>query len=284
MKKLWYYTRKTILWAFVVAASLVFLLLLAIQVFDWYASSGKGALGLYKDLAHRYPVLRYTPSGIRYLVVGDTSKTPLMLIHGAPGGIFDWRSLAKLDSLYEKYFLLIVERPGYGATRPNAVEKSIEVQAQRLLEVLDGQHKPSVVMGWSYGGPIAIAMAAMHPEKISKVIGLAGQYDPDNEKTFGISYFIRFKIFKYILPRLLWVSNEEKLSHPEALRQVKPLLASVSTPVLLLHGDKDSIVPYINSIYLKNLLAGAPELITLKDADHGFPMGDPGMVAKYLLQ
>ena len=238
---------------------------------------------LYREINPAQQELNYTSSGIRYLSIGDASKQPLVLIHGAPGGVFDWRAMARNEKLYEKYRLIIVERPGYGGTKPRGAEPSIITQAERILEVLENDTIPAIVMGHSYGAPIAVAMGALQAEKIQKIIGVSGQYDPNNEITYGISYFIRFKIFKYLLPRLIWVANEEKLSHPEALEESIPLFSNVKVPVTLIHGDADSIVPYENSTFLQKMLNTSANLITLKGFDHPLQMETPNYLADFVL-
>ncbi len=243
-------------------------LLLTIELFDRFLSSDRGPAWLYGGIPADTAQVRFSPSGIRYLTVGDTTKMPLLLIHGAPGGLFDWRPLSGRARLFERYYLLIPERPGYGGTRPRSAEPSIERQAERLAEVLVEAGQPAVLMGHSYGAPIAMVLAARHSERVAAVVGLAGQYDPDNERFFWISYLIRFRIFKYLLPRFVWVANEEKWHHAEALRAIEPDYRRIEAPVLLVHGDADFLVPYENSPYLLGQLEGPAELVTLEGRGH----------------
>ena len=133
-------------------------------------------------------------------------------------------------------------------------------------------------------GPIAVVMAALKPDLINKVIGVAGQYDPDNEVVFTVSYFINFKIFKYLLPRFLWVSNVEKLSHPDALRDLLPLYKQINgVPVVLIHGNADTLVPYENSVFLMSFLQGDKELITLQGYEHPLQMMEPDYLVDFAL-
>ena len=120
--------------------TLLVLLLLGIELFDRYVSSEKGTLWLYEGTP-LVPEIKFTPSGIRYLSMGDPDKQALLLVHGAPGSCMDWKGFSKYQELYAKYRLLIVERPGYGGTKPRGAEKSIKVQAERILEVLEPEIK-----------------------------------------------------------------------------------------------------------------------------------------------
>ncbi|MEZ5041924.1 MAG: alpha/beta hydrolase [Saprospiraceae bacterium] len=276
-------TKRIFRWFLYLTLGLVAILFVFIESFDRYLSSEKGTRWWFKDIARADWSIQYTPSGLRYLEIGDPEKQPLLLVHGAPGGCFDWRGIAKRERIFDKYRLLLVDRPGYGGTKPRGAEKDLQVHAEKILEVLAEETQKAVVMGHSYGAPIAVIMGALQPEKIAKIIGVSGQYDPDNEVIFRISYFINFKLFKYLLPRMLWVSNVEKLSHPNALREIMPLYPKISVPVVLIHGDADTLVPYENSPFLMEFLSGDKELVTIKDGDHPLQMQAPDLLVDFVL-
>jgi pimeloyl-ACP methyl ester carboxylesterase len=272
-------------WTAIVLFGLIALLFLFVEGFDRYLATENGARWYYRNVPTSQLSIHTTSSGVRFLELGDTTRTPLLLIHGAPGSILDWRSLAMQEALYETYYLIIPERPGYGGTRPRKAEPSIEVQAKRMAEILTEYNlKEAVVAGHSYGGPIAVIMGAIVPERIAHIYGLSGQYDPDNEIIFGISHLIKFRIFKYLLPRMIWVSNVEKLSHQKAQQEILPYYPKVQVPVTLVHGDADSLVPYENSIFVREKLAGIQaSLITLAGKDHPIHMQMPQDIARLLL-
>jgi pimeloyl-ACP methyl ester carboxylesterase len=272
-------------WVLIIVLGLIVFLILFIESFDRYISSERGVKWLYRNIPEQPMDIRYTSSGVRYLSIGHEDKIPMLLIHGAPGSAFDWTSFAKQLDIYDQYYLLIVERPGYGATIPRRAEPSIKIQSEKIAEVLREENiKEAVVMGHSYGAPIAIALGAIAPQHISHIYGLSGQYDPDNEVTFKISHYVNFNIFKYLLPRLVWVSNIEKLTHPDGLREIQPYFESVKVPITLIHGDADTLVPYENSTFLKSKLKqSSSSLITLDGHDHPIHMQIPGYLANLAL-
>lgn len=276
-------TKRIFRWVLYIALALVAILFIVIESFDRYVSSEKGTRWWYKDIPRQDWTINYTPSGLRYLEIGDAEKQPLLLVHGAPGSVMDWSAVAKRERIYEKYRLLVVDRPGYGGTKPRGAEKDLKVHAEKILEVLEGETQQAVIMGHSYGGPIAVIMGALQPEKIAKIVGVSGQYDPDNEVTFRISYFLNFQIFRFLLPRMLWVSNVEKLSHPNALREILPLYSKINVPVVLIHGDADTLVPYPNSPFLMELMNNDKELVTIADGDHPLQMQAPDMLVDFVL-
>lgn len=281
-----FFIAKVILkWGSIIVLSLVTLLFLFIEGFDRYLATESGAKWLFNDIPNQHIVVKHTTSGLRYVCIGDTSKTPLMLIHGAPGSLYDWKSFAKYERIYSQFHLLIVERPGYGGTRPRKAEPSIKIQAERIAEVLEQERTTdAVVMGHSYGGPIAILLGGIQPHRIAHIYGLSGQYDPDDEITFRISHLINYKIFKYLLPRFIWASNVEKLTHPDGLREILPEYEQVKVPITLVHGNKDSLVPYNNSMFLMDKMKGASaSMITLEGHDHPIHMQIPAYLVDLAL-
>lgn len=284
MKTILVFLKKAFKWAIYVALFLFFLLMILVEAFDRYLATEQGARWLFDNVPADSTEVKFTASGVRYLSIGNADRQPLLLIHGAPGSLFDWKFFSMRREIYQKYRLLIVERPGYGGTRPRGAAPSIEVQARRILEVLEGETQPAVVMGHSYGGPIAMVMAALQPERIAAVIGLAGQYDPENEITFKISYLINFRFFKYVLPRVLWVANVEKLAHPGVLRRAEPYYSRLDIPVLLIHGNADSLVPYENSTYLMRHLKDNARLITLRGKDHPIHVQEVDYLVKVVME
>jgi pimeloyl-ACP methyl ester carboxylesterase len=144
----------------------------------------------------------------------------------------------------------------------------VTAQGQALLPILRAQSKPVVVVGHSYGAPVAVTLGALAPERIQHIYGISGAYDPELEVTFGISYCINFQFFRYLLPSPIWVSNVEKLGHPQALREALPLFQSVKVPTTLIHGTADTLVPFENSTYLQALLPTQTPLIALPGQEH----------------
>ncbi|HEY7356944.1 MAG TPA: alpha/beta hydrolase [Ktedonobacterales bacterium] len=87
---------------------------------------------------------------------------PVILIHGsgAPAPISEmW---ARQRPLAERYRLLILTRRGYG-DRPVVMQTDVEGDVQDVLSLLgEGAH----LVGFSYGGIVALAAAARRPELV----------------------------------------------------------------------------------------------------------------------
>ncbi len=85
---------------------------------------------------------------------------PVLFIHGdIVGPELTWR---KQRELAERWSLAIPSRPGFGET-PSIERNDFEVEAPMFAELLgDGAH----LVGHSYGGVIALLVAALRPEAV----------------------------------------------------------------------------------------------------------------------
>jgi pimeloyl-ACP methyl ester carboxylesterase len=116
----------------------------------------------------------------RDLFVIDSGRGPSVLfVHGQPGLAGDWDQVRL--PLAPDHRTLTVDRPGYGATGgpPLTMAANAELLADLLVE---RGAVPATVVGHSYGGGIAILMAARHPELVSGLVlvGSVGRADSLN--------------------------------------------------------------------------------------------------------
>jgi pimeloyl-ACP methyl ester carboxylesterase len=97
-----------------------------------------------------------------YLTIWGSGK-PVVLVHGSgdTDPAFVWQHQR---SLSDRYQLLLLTRPGYG-TRPIIRRTDVEQDVGEVLSVLTtlgGAH----LVGYSYGGCIALLAAAREPQKV----------------------------------------------------------------------------------------------------------------------
>jgi pimeloyl-ACP methyl ester carboxylesterase len=94
----------------------------------------------------------------------------VLFIHGQPGSARDFDQVAPL--LADDHRLLMPDRPGYGAS--GGPPLSMVENADALAGVLDDlETGGTTLVGHSYGGGIAILLAARRPELVSGLV-LAG--------------------------------------------------------------------------------------------------------------
>ncbi len=128
--------------------------------------------------AVRYPISRTE----LYAIDEGSGERSIVLIHGAGGSIDDWSSLR--SRLRKSFRVITVERPGNGWSGPYPSEPDDYLAENaalvgELLERLDVHH--SVIVGWSYGGAVALRLAADYPSLAAALVHLCGMgpgYDP----------------------------------------------------------------------------------------------------------
>jgi pimeloyl-ACP methyl ester carboxylesterase len=98
----------------------------------------------------------------------------LVLIHGSSGSVRDF-SFDLVDRLADHFRVIVIDRPGLGYTdRINDSGATIFQQADLLRRAAAqlGAERP-IVLGQSYGGSVALAWAARHPDDIAALVTLA---------------------------------------------------------------------------------------------------------------
>ena len=100
-------------------------------------------------------------------VADEGGGEPVLLVHGQPGSAADWDPVA--GALRRDHRVLVVDRPGYGASPLEA--RSMAGNAELLADlVLARVGRPVVVAGHSYGGGVALLMAARRPEAVAGLV------------------------------------------------------------------------------------------------------------------
>src|SRR5262249_28887128 len=99
---------------------------------------------------------------------------PLLLIHGASGNLEDMR-LALGDRLAVRHRVILVDRPGHGwSERLDADDITPARQAAMLSELLEQLDiGRAIVVGHSFGGTVATAMALDDPFRIAGLVLIA---------------------------------------------------------------------------------------------------------------
>jgi len=164
----------------------------------------------------------------------------IVVITGAPSWAEYWaETLAELPTHRQ---MVVVDRPGYGASEPLHPITDIRVQAQALAPVLDAPRGQKVLLvGQSYGAAIAALMAEQNPAKVAGLVLLSGFFsEPGPTARWLID--MGAKALK-VIPRDLRAAVVEASSQREQLVHAKRALARVNAPIHMIHGDKDDFAP-----------------------------------------
>src|SRR5215218_1375270 len=104
----------------------------------------------------------------------DASSLPVVLIHGASSNLESMRQPLG-DLLARKHRVIMIDRPGHGwSTRDSLSDSTPAIQARMIDEALGklGVER-AIVVGHSWGGAVAPAIALNNPSRVAGLVLLA---------------------------------------------------------------------------------------------------------------
>lgn len=213
-----------------------------------------------------------TPGTVEKGPLFDSPRGTVVLLHGLHRD--GWNLLSWAASLNRNgYTVILPDLPGHGASSlPGPDWGPREWTALSLL--LDGIEengapRPFLVLGFSYGGAIAIGWAARE-KRIQATISLA----PFPETTVSLRSFLGPALGPVLAPLLRWrlhatlAAAEAILGHPMVGEGAESWSRNLRTPLLLLHGAKDAHLPPEGSHRIAAAAQGPVSLRLLPDEDH----------------
>ncbi|WP_338793582.1 alpha/beta hydrolase [Bernardetia sp. MNP-M8] len=227
---------------------------------------------------------------IHYAKIGNDSLPTLFFIHGSPG---DWSAFLdyfKDSTLLSRTNMVALDRTGYGKSDFGNYEKNLKEQARFYKGVLekyqDSTKQKPILVSHSYGGAVILQMAIDYPDMMSGIVSLAGLSSAELTVPRWYNGAAKSVFVRWWLPAALTVSNKEMLHLQEDLKVIEKDIDKIKVPLLVLHGQKDKIVPYGHALFLKEKLANNPsfELNTLPEANHFIPWTHQDTVRTLILK
>lgn len=215
----------------------------------------------------------------------EDKEIAIFFVHGAPGASDNYYDYLQDSLLLSKANLYSIDRPGYGFSNFGKAETSIKKQTEVVAEIIENlPENRIVVLGHSYGGPIAAYSSLLSP-KVKSVIMLAPAIDPENEKVFWIAKVAKWKLTKWMVPGAMGVAGDEKFTHVAELEKLKEIWKEVKVPVLHVHGTKDIVVPFENLAFsTKQFNPKYLDTIVLQKENHFLPWKRYDLVKNELLK
>jgi pimeloyl-ACP methyl ester carboxylesterase len=225
---------------------------------------------------------------IQVASTGADTLPLLLLIHGAPGAWWGYMNMLDDTVLQKKFHIISVDRLGYGNSwlkRRRPVE-SIETQAKALMQVMSLNHsqEPVIILGRSYGAPIAATMASMMPDKVKKLIMVSPVIHPEKERFYWFSRYGRNPLIKLFLPREFNTATREKYAHSKELKKMLPVWEKLTMPVVVIQGGNDWIGDPVNIEFAKeNIPSLRSQYITIPSAGHMLTFSHLDMIKQLLI-
>lgn len=178
--------------------------------------------------------------------------------------------------LSKKFDILNIDFRGHGRSSglfTGGEKEILDIQAA-VKFANDRRYESIGVIGFSFGGYMAIKGAALIPQ-IDSVATISAPYSIDQKKpkSFdqqGLVFLIEFG--RSLLQKILNVRYVDHL--PEQLAELKTSLESLAQPVLVIHGDWDTVVPYDESQTIFQLAKGEKRFVKLDRGSHAETISD----------
>lgn len=210
---------------------------------------------------------------------------PIVLIHGWAMHTGIWRTFAQ--QLAQNYQVICLDLPGHGLSE--AVEPyNLETITAALMEQMP--ESPCCVLGWSLGATVALALAARYPQRINSLMLLAGNPRFVNEAAWtgmraelledfsnNLQLNCQLTLIRFLALQVNQLANAKVLlkelkvavkecnpptenvlqSGLDILKQadLRQSLVTLTCPVYLILGDKDTLVPVKVSQNMKQIKA-----------------------------
>lgn len=194
---------------------------------------------------------------LHYVTVGSKYNQPILFIHGAPDNWTAYENFLADKALQNNFQMISVDRLGYGASKKGKPKlASIDEQASLIVKALESNQsgKKAIVIGRSYGAPIAAKITAHNPDLVEKLLLISPVINPDKEKYFWFAYAAKHWIVRQFLPSDFNIATKEKFAHAAELRKMEKDWGAIETDVTVFQGGKDWISDIANFDYAKRKL------------------------------
>jgi len=222
----------------------------------------------------------------------------ITLLHGwgLHGGI--WQDI--VDEIGKNWRVTVVDLPGHGASEMPKGGYTLQTLTAQVANILP---QPTVLVGWSLGGMIAMQLAADYPDRIARLILVASTpqftkgkdwshaMDPQLLEVFAnnlmqdfdstVKHFLALQVLgssdeRNTLRQLQRMAFSQGKPDPRALQgglailsqeNIRHCLSKITCPTLLIYGQHDNLVPQAVGKELLELLPDA-KLEVINRAGH----------------
>jgi len=227
-------------------------------------------------------------NGIKTNYLEAGSGPDVVLVHGSGPGVTayaNWRLV--IPALAERFHVIAPDMVGFGfSERPTDVDYGVQTWSDQVIGLMDtlGLQKASVV-GNSFGGAIALRMAAQHPDRVDKLV-LMGSMGVDFPISEGLERVWGYEPSFENMRKVLDVFAYDRKLVPDELAEVRyrasmqpgfqeSFAAMFPTPrqrwvdamrtddeeirklphqTLIIHGREDQVIPVETSLKLMQLV------------------------------
>jgi pimeloyl-ACP methyl ester carboxylesterase len=217
---------------------------------------------------------------LTYFAAGE--GRPIVYLHPA-GGV---RWTPALEGLSKSFALHVPVVPGFDGTGAHGAVKSMQGLARLIGEFIDKViGRPSDVVGCSFGGCVALWLAAERPDCVDHLVlecpavfRPKGARPADADELKKLLFLHPEKLSPESKPAEVEAANRKMLPHYRAPddpdSELLAKIAAIDKLALILHGTADRMIPKESVQLLKSRLPHA-YLVYIWDAAHAIEVDQP---------
>lgn len=232
-------------------------------------------------------------------------KSPIIILHGWGSSSQAWQTPKKLFES-KGFAVFTPDLPGFGKEKPPKTPWSVSDYVNFVLKYAQKKGlEKFLLIGHSFGGRVAIKLAALYPEKMRGLILTGVPLGP--RRTLKVfAFFILSKIgkiiflvppFPFLIPwfrKLLYrlVGEWDYYKTTGVMRQVfknvineylTPFLSKIKSPTLILWGNEDKVTPISLTHLIRDKIPQA-KFVSLPGASHKFPYEQPEIFVEEVIK
>jgi pimeloyl-ACP methyl ester carboxylesterase len=236
---------------------------------------------------------------------GRAQGRPIVLLHGAAGTSSNWHAqVAELGARHPVYAIDTIDDPGRSVQQRVVIGSTDN--AAWLDETLEGLDLSAVhLVGWSYGGWLACALAIHQPERLASMTLI----DPGGLQKVPLSFYANVLLgalatlaprrtrpwLAHLLANHALVMPPEQLApvmlaartwrtnRPAARRLEDDELRAIGVPVQLLVAGRSTLLRPERAVARAQQLIPQLRAEIVPGVGHGLPLEDPALVNQRIL-
>ncbi|HJF34085.1 MAG TPA: alpha/beta fold hydrolase [Sporosarcina psychrophila] len=192
-------------------------------------------------------------------------KTGVLFIHGFTGGPFEVRPLVNFLKRETDWQISLPTLPGHGLPLDlgKVSADSWLMEAELALKKLQKEVDRVIVVGFSMGGLIAMYLALRYKFDKLVLLSAAAKYISPRILLKEMGTMLAKPIKAKYPPNTFYHLYEYKLTHTplratfeflRIVRIIEPYYGLITTPVCIVQGEKDGIVPFTTAEHLMKTL------------------------------
>ena len=240
-------------------------------------------------------VIEFNGFSLSYLEGGETGDYPILFLPGWGVSIEPYQEY--LDLLAQKYWVIGLYLPGFGRSSCSLSLTSYQTYANCILQLIECLNLDRFrLIGHSFGGGVALALAAAVPQAIDSLVivsstgvpialadAIEGRFAELPQQMEQLAWTPLLRCVRALGYNLIFHTRHLIRGAEIALQEdIRPWLSEIKAPCLVLWGERDRFTPLEIGYSLVETISSA-QLQIIPDGYHEGCMMQPETIATITL-